>query len=257
MVGASVYKTAFTLLRIPSRTNTKITMTFKLILLRHGQSTWNEKNLFTGWEDVGITQNGCAEATQAGALLKRHNHLPDLSHTSLLRRAITTGNIALDAADRHWVPVTKSWRLNERHYGALQGLNKKTTAEKYGDEQVKIWRRSYDVQPPPMSDDAYQEQNKYTRVQGQPIQAPRTESLKDVVARMEPYWKECIIPDLRSGKTVLVAAHGNSLRALVKIIDCLGDEEVVELNIPTGTPIVYEFDDSLRPVVKGGKWFQE
>lgn len=232
-------------------------MTFKLILLRHGQSTWNEKNLFTGWEDVGITQNGRAEATQAGALLKRHNHLPDLSHTSLLRRAITTGNIALDAADRHWVPVTKSWRLNERHYGALQGLNKKTTAEKYGDEQVKMWRRSYDVQPPPMSDDAYQEQNKYTRVQGQSIQAPRTESLKDVVARVEPYWKECIIPDLRSGKTVLVAAHGNSLRALVKIIDCLGDEEVVELNIPTGTPIVYEFDDSLQPVVMGGKWLQE
>ncbi|KAF5633138.1 2 3-bisphosphoglycerate-dependent phosphoglycerate mutase [Fusarium tjaetaba] len=227
-------------------------MTFKLILLRHGQSTWNEKNLFTGWKDVGITQSGRTEAIQAGALLKRHNHLPDVSHTSLLRRAITSGNIALDTADRHWIPVTKSWRLNERHYGALQGLNKKATAEKYGDEQVKIWRRSYDIQPPPMSDHAYQKQNEYTSVQC--IQAPRTESLKDVVARVEPYWKECIIPDLKSGKTVLVAAHGNSLRALVKIIDGLGDDEVVELDIPTGTPIVYELDDSLRPVVKGGKW---
>lgn len=239
------------------RTNTIITMTFKLILLRHGQSTWNEKNLFTGWEDVGITENGRAEATQAGALLKRHNHLPDLSHTSLLRRAITTNNIALDAADRHWIPVTKSWRLNERHYGALQGLNKKTTAEKYGDEQVKIWRRSYDVQPPPMSDETYQKQQAHARSQDQSIQPPRTESLKDVVARVEPYWKERIIPDLKSGKAVLVAAHGNSLRALVKIIDGLGDEEVVELNIPTGTPIVYEFDDSLQPIVKGGEWLQE
>ncbi|PNP80156.1 hypothetical protein FNYG_06524 [Fusarium nygamai] len=230
-------------------------MAFKLILLRHGQSTWNEKNLFTGWKDVGITQSGRDEATQAGALLERHNHLPDLCHTSLLRRAITTGNIALDTADRHWIPVTKSWRLNERHYGALQGLNKKTTAEKYGDEQVKLWRRSYDIQPPPMSDDSYQKQNEYTSVQC--IQAPRTESLKDVVARVEPHWKKCIIPDLRSGKTVLVAAHGNSLRALVKIIDGLGDEEVVELNIPTGTPIIYELDDSLRPTVKGGKWLRE
>ncbi|KAF5689684.1 2,3-bisphosphoglycerate-dependent phosphoglycerate mutase [Fusarium circinatum] len=232
-------------------------MTFKLILLRHGQSTGNEKNLFTGWEDVGITQNGRDEATQAGDLFKRHNHLPDICHTSLLRRAITTCDITLDAADRHWIPVTKSWRLNERHYGALQGLNKQTTAEKYGDGQVKIWRRSYDVQPPAMSDDAYQKQLAHTSLQGQSIQAPRTESLKDVVARVEPYWKECIIPDLESGKTVLVAAHGNSLRALVKIIDGLGSEEVVELNIPTGTPIVYELDECMQPTVKGGKWLKE
>ncbi|KAF4331845.1 2 3-bisphosphoglycerate-dependent phosphoglycerate mutase [Fusarium beomiforme] len=232
-------------------------MTLKLILLRHGQSTWNDKNLFTGWEDVGITQSGRDEAVQAGALLKRYNHLPDLCHTSLLRRAITTGNIALDTADRHWIPVKKSWRLNERHYSALQGLNKQKTADTYGDEQVKIWRRSYDVQPPPMSDDAYRKQHEFTSLQDQSMQAPRTEALKDVVERVEPYWKECIIPDLRAGKTVLVAAHGNSLRALVKIIDRLGDREVVELNIPTGIPIVYELNDDLRPVVKGGDWLQD
>lgn len=233
------------------------TMTYKLVLLRHGQSTWNDKNLFTAQKDVGITQTGRDEAVQASALLKKHNHLPDVKYTWLLRRVITVGNIVLDAADRHWIPVKESCKVDERHYGVSQGLNKENMAVKYGNEQIKIWRRSYDVQPPPMSDDTYQKQHEYTHLQDPSIQAPRTDALKGVVERDEPYWKESIIPDLKAGKTMLVAAHGNSLRALVKIIDCLGDEEVVELNILTGVPIVYELNDGLRPVVEGGNWLQE
>ncbi|MDR0836701.1 MAG: phosphoglyceromutase [Propionibacteriaceae bacterium] len=227
-------------------------MTAKLILLRHGESEWNSKNLFTGWVDVGLNDKGQAEALAAAGLLKDANLLPDKLFTSLLRRAITTANIALDASDRHWIPVERSWRLNERHYGALQGLNKSDIRETYGEEQFMIWRRSYDVPPPEIELDSQFSQfndSKYATLP--PELRPRTECLKDVLGRVLPFWYDRIIPDLRSGATVLVAAHGNSLRSLVKHLDNISDEAITELNIPTGVPLFYELGDDMTPIAPG------
>ena len=227
---------------------------FELILLRHGESEWNAKNLFTGWVDVRLSAAGEAEAARGGKLLADRNLLPDVVHTSLLRRAIHTSQLALDACDRHWIPVRRSWRLNERHYGALQGKDKKETLATYGEEQFKLWRRSYDVPPPPIdSNDTYSQANdvRYADLGGD---LPATECLKDVVARMIPYWEESIIPDLKAGKTVLVTAHGNSLRALVKHLDGISDEDIAGLNIPTGIPLLYTLDENLRPTVAGGRY---
>ena len=228
-------------------------MTYTLVLLRHGESQWNAKNLFTGWVDVDLTDKGRAEAVRGGQLLKESGLLPDVLHTSLLRRAITTANIALDAADRHWIPVKRDWRLNERHYGDLQGKNKKQTMEQFGEEKFMLWRRSYDTPPPDIADD-----NEFTQA-GDPRYAdlpkvPKTECLKDVVVRMLPYWYDSIVPDLRAGKTVLITAHGNSLRALVKHLDNISDDAIAGLNIPTGIPLHYELDDDLRPVTTGGTY---
>ncbi|ALG85892.1 phosphoglyceromutase [Gordonia phthalatica] len=221
-----------------------------LILMRHGESEWNASNQFTGWVDVALTDKGRAEAVRAGELLVEHDLLPDVLYTSLLRRAIITAQIALDTADRHWIPVVRDWRLNERHYGALQGLNKAETKEKYGDEQFMLWRRSYDTPPPAIDAD-----NEYSQV-GDPryagIEVPLTECLQDVVKRLIPYYTESIEADLRAGKTVLVAAHGNSLRALVKHLDGISDEDIAHLNIPTGNPLRYDLDENLRPVTVGG-----
>src|SRR3954471_6839430 len=220
-----------------------------LILLRHGESEWNALNLFTGWVDVDLTEKGRAEAVRAGELIKELETQPDVLYTSLLRRAITTANLALDKADRHWIPVHRSWRLNERHYGALQGLNKAETKERYGEEQFMAWRRSYDTPPPPIEPGSEYSQDGDPRYADIPPEArPATECLKDVVVRMLPYWYDAIVPDLRLGRTVLVAAHGNSLRALVKHLDGMGDAEVVGLNIPTGVPLRYDLDGDLRPV---------
>lgn len=224
-----------------------------LILLRHGESDWNQKNLFTGWVDVDLTDKGRTEAVRGGKLLVENDVLPDVVYTSLLRRAITTANLALDAADRHWIPVHRDWRLNERHYGALQGLDKAATKEKYGDEQFMAWRRSYDTPPPPIEKGSEFSQDadpRYADIGGGPL----TECLKDVVARFVPYYEDTIVPDLKAGKTVLVAAHGNSLRALVKYLDGMSDEEVVGLNIPTGIPLRYELDENLKPLVAGGEY---
>ncbi|SLM92404.1 Phosphoglycerate mutase [Brachybacterium nesterenkovii] len=224
------------------------------MLLRHGESEWNAKNLFTGWVDVPLSEKGEAEAVAAGELMKAQGVLPDVLHTSLLRRAIKTANLALDAADRHWIPVRRDWRLNERHYGALQGLNKTEIRDKYGDEQFMQWRRSYDVPPPAIEFGTEFSQDQDPRYADLGEQMPRTECLKDVVKRFLPYWEEGIKPDLASGKTVLVAAHGNSLRALVKFLDDISDEEIAGLNIPTGQPLVYELDDDFKPVEKGGRY---
>ena len=230
-------------------------MTHTLVLLRHGESEWNAKNLFTGWVDVGLTEKGAAEAVRGGELLVEAGVLPDVVHTSLQRRAIRTAELALDAADRSWLPVRRSWRLNERHYGALQGLDKAATREKYGEDQFMRWRRSYDEPPPPLPDDAEWSQVGDPRYADLLDVLPRTECLADVVHRMLPYWYDALVPDLRLGRTVLVAAHGNSLRALVKHLDRLGDAEVVGLNIPTGIPLCYELDDAtLRPVKPGGDY---
>jgi 2,3-bisphosphoglycerate-dependent phosphoglycerate mutase len=230
-------------------------MTYQLVLLRHGESEWNAQNLFTGWVDVPLNDKGRAEGIRAGELIRDAGLEPDVVHTSLLRRAINTAAMALDVADRHWIPVRRSWRLNERHYGALQGKNKKETLEAYGEEQFMLWRRSFDVPPPPLDDDS-----EWSQV-GQPQYAdlgddemPRTECLKDVIARFLPYWESAIVPDLRAGRTVLVAAHGNSLRALVKHLDGISDEDIAGLNIPTGMPLVYELDESLRPTISGGTY---
>ena len=226
-------------------------MTHTLILLRHGQSDWNEKNLFTGWVDVRLSEQGEREAKRAGELLAESGLKPDISYTSLLTRAIQTANIALDAADRAWLPVKRSWRLNERHYGALQGLDKAETLEKFGPEKFMEWRRSFDVPPPPLADDAEYSQvhdERYANIDGE---IPRTESLKIVIDRMLPYWESDIAPDLRAGQTVLVTAHGNSLRALVKHLDGISDEDISELNIPTGIPLVYELDAALKPTGPG------
>jgi 2,3-bisphosphoglycerate-dependent phosphoglycerate mutase len=229
-------------------------MTYTLVLLRHGESEWNAKNLFTGWVDVGLTDKGRAEAVRGGEQLRDAGLDPDVVHTSLQRRAISTACLALDAADRHWIPVRRSWRLNERHYGALQGKDKKQTLEQYGEEQFMLWRRSFDVPPPPLDDD-----DPYSQV-GQPQYAdlgeemPRTECLKDVIARFLPYWESAIVPDLRAGHTVLVAAHGNSLRALVKHLDGISDDDIAGLNIPTGMPLVYELDHDLAPTEPGGRY---
>jgi 2,3-bisphosphoglycerate-dependent phosphoglycerate mutase len=226
-------------------------MTHTLVLLRHGQSDWNLKNLFTGWVDVRLTPQGEAEAKRAGELITEAGIKPQISYTSLLTRAIQTANIALDAADRAWLPVKRSWRLNERHYGALQGLDKAETLEKYGEKQFMEWRRSFDVPPPPLDDDSPWTQVGDERYEGIDGKVPRTESLKIVIDRMLPYWFSDITQDLAADKTVLVTAHGNSLRALVKHLDGISDDAIAELNIPTGIPLVYELDDSFMPVRPG------
>ena len=224
---------------------------FNLILLRHGESEWNAKNLFTGWVDVSLSAKGEQEARRGGELLKERGLLPDLVHTSVLRRAIATANLALDACDRHWISVRRSWRLNERHYGALQGKDKAQTLATYGEEQFKLWRRSYDVPPPAISDEDPYSQAQDARYSDLGNEMPKSECLKDVVARMLPYWESAIVPDLRAGATVLVAAHGNSLRALVKHLDGISDSEIAELNIPTGIPLHYVLDVNLKPTKAG------
>ena len=229
-------------------------MTYNLILLRHGNSVWNQKNLFTGWVDVDLSDQGREEAKRAGELLGESGLKPDLLYTSVLKRAINTAHIALDQIDRNWIPTLRSWRLNERHYGSLQGLDKAETLEKYGAEQFQIWRRSYDVPPPAIADD-----NKYSQVGDERYadlgnDVPRTECLKDVLVRMIPYWESEISVALKAGKTVLVTAHGNSLRALVKHLDGVSDEEIAELNIPTGIPLHYKLDANLKTLVAGGEY---
>ena len=229
--------------------------TYTLVLLRHGQSDWNEKNLFTGWVDVGLTELGREEARRGGELLVERGLLPDVLHTSVMRRAIETAQISLDAADRMWLPVRRSWRLNERHYGALQGKDKKQTLEEFGEEQFMLWRRSYDTPPPPLADDDEWSQvgdPTYAELPGEIL--PRTECLKDVVERMLPYWYDAIVPDLRANRTVLVAAHGNSLRALVKHLDGISDQDIAGLNIPTGIPLLYRLDQQMRPLTLGGEY---
>ncbi len=227
--------------------------TGKLILLRHGQSQWNESNQFTGWVDVALTQKGEGEAKRGGELLKEQNILPDVVYTSLLRRAICTAHLALDAADRLWIPVVRDWRLNERHYGALQGLNKAETKDKYGEEQFMAWRRSYDTPPPELeSTSVYSQSNdpRYANLD----EVPSTECLKDVVERFVPYFEAEILPRVLGGETVLVAAHGNSLRALVKHLDGISDEDIAALNIPTGIPLVYELDADGKVTNPGGTY---
>jgi 2,3-bisphosphoglycerate-dependent phosphoglycerate mutase len=220
-----------------------------VVLLRHGFSTWNKENRFTGWTDVDLTEQGRDEALEAGRLLKEGGFGFDIAYTSVLKRAIRTLWITLDVLDELWIPVEKDWRLNERHYGALQGLNKAETTAKHGEEQVKIWRRSYDIPPPPLTPDDPRHPSHDPRYRGlSPAQLPLTESLKDTVARFLPYWHETIAPTIRSGKRVLIAAHGNSLRALVKYLDHVPESEIVELNIPTGIPLVYELDANLKPI---------
>ncbi len=226
----------------------------KLILLRHGESEWNAKNLFTGWVDVALSAKGIEEAKRGGVLLKERNLLPDVVHTSLLRRAITTSQLALDNCDRHWIPVKRSWRLNERHYGALQGKDKAATLKEYGEEQFQLWRRSFDVPPPPIDDNDQYSQSKDVRYADLAGALPKTECLKDVVDRMIPYLMGEISEDMRSGKTVLVTAHGNSIRAIVKHIDCISDTDIAGVNIPTGIPLLYEFDKDFEPFKKGGEY---
>lgn len=226
-----------------------MTAPYTLILLRHGNSTWNQANRFTGWVDVRLSEQGEQEALRAGELLAESGLHPDVVHTSLLNRAIQTTNIALDIADRSWIDVKRSWRLNERHYGALQGLDKAETLEKYGPEQFQLWRRSFDVPPPALADDAEFSQvgdPRYANLSD--AEMPRTECLKDVIERMLPYWESDIAPDLLSGKVVLVTAHGNSLRALVKHLDGISDDDIAELNIPTGIPLIYKLGEDLMPL---------
>ena len=228
---------------------------YRLVLLRHGQSEWNAKNLFTGWVDVGLTDKGRIEAARGADLLRNRGLLPDVVHTSVLRRAITTAELCLEGIDRHWIPVRRSWRLNERHYGALQGKDKKATLAEFGEEQFMRWRRSYDQPPPPLADD-----DEWSQVDDPPYAdlppelMPRTECLADVLARLLPYWYDAVVPDLRQGRTVLVAAHGNSMRALVKHLDGLDDKAVVDLNIPTGIPLYYELDETMSPLMQGGEY---
>ncbi len=223
----------------------------RLVLLRHGESIWNQDNRFTGWTDVDLTEKGRAEAREAGRLLAAERFDFDVAHTSVLKRAIRTLWIALDEMDLLWVPVHRSWRLNERHYGALQGLNKAETAALHGDDQVKVWRRSYDLPPPPLAMDDPRHPSRDRRYASlAPNELPLTESLKDTVARFLPYWHESIAPDIRAGREVLIAAHGNSLRALVKYLDNISESDIVELNIPTGIPLVYRLDRNLKPLEK-------
>jgi len=229
-------------------------MTQNLILLRHGNSVWNQKNLFTGWVDVDLSDQGRSEAKRAGELLGESGLKPDVLFTSVLKRAINTAHIALDQIDRNWIPTIRSWRLNERHYGSLQGLDKAETLEKYGPEQFQIWRRSYDTPPPEIADDNEYSQAHDERYAGLGSDLPRTECLKDVLVRMLPYWEQEIVPQLKAGKTVLVTAHGNSLRALVKHLDGISDDEIAELNIPTGIPLHYKLDENLKPEVAGGEY---
>ena len=221
----------------------------KIVLLRHGESIWNKENRFTGWTDVDLSEKGVKEAREAGQVLKKEGHVFDVAYTSVLKRAIRTLWITLDEMDLMWIPIYRSWRLNERHYGALQGLNKAETAHRHGEEQVLIWRRSYDIQPPALekSDERYPGNDpRYKGLTQEEL--PLTECLKDTVERFLPYWKETIEPTVRSGKRVIIAAHGNSLRALVKYLDNISEEEIVKLNIPTGIPLVYELDDNLAPI---------
>ena len=225
-----------------------------LVLLRHGESEWNSKGLFTGWVDVGLSEVGMQEAVNGGRLLAQSGLRPDTVHTSVLTRAIQTANITQEEAGLLWLPVKRSWRLNERHYGALQGKDKAATRREFGDEQFMLWRRSYDVPPPPIADDDPLSQADDPRYAGLPPELrPRTECLKDVVARMLPYWYDAVVPDLGNG-TVLIVAHGNSLRALVKHLDGISDAAIAGLNIPTGIPLVYELDDAFRPAVPGGRY---
>jgi 2,3-bisphosphoglycerate-dependent phosphoglycerate mutase len=222
---------------------------YTIVLVRHGESEWNRENRFTGWTDVDLSEKGVAEAKQAGALLKRESYGFDLAFTSVLTRANRTLNLILEEMGLTWIPVVKSWRLNERHYGALQGLDKAETAAKHGEAQVKIWRRAYDIAPPPMTRDDPRYAGLDPRYSGlDPEDIPLTECLKDTVVRVLPFWESDIAPAIKTGRKVLVAAHGNSLRALVKYLDGVGDREIVELNIPTGVPLVYELDEGLRPV---------
>jgi len=221
----------------------------KLVLLRHGESTWNKENRFTGWTDVDLSEQGRAEAADAGRLLLEGGYVFDLAYTSVLKRAIRTLWITLDQLDLLWIPVIKNWRLNERHYGALQGLNKAETAAKHGEEQTKIWRRSFDIPPPPLAPDDPRHPSRDPRYAAlSKDELPLTESLKDTIVRFVPYWLDTIAPSIASGKRVLIAAHGNSLRALVKYLDHIDEQTIVELNIPTGIPLVYELDDDLAPI---------
>ena len=229
-------------------------MTYNLILLRHGNSVWNQANLFTGWVDVDLSDQGRAEAKRAGELLQESGLKPDVLFTSVLKRAINTAHIALDQIDRNWIPTIRSWRLNERHYGALQGLDKAETLAKYGPELFQTWRRSFDVPPPEIADDNEYSQANDERYAGLGGDLPKTECLKDVLVRMMPYWDQAIAPELRSGKTVLVTAHGKSLRALVKHLDGVSHDEIAELNIPTGIPLHYKLDANLKPLVPGGEY---
>jgi 2,3-bisphosphoglycerate-dependent phosphoglycerate mutase len=226
-----------------------------LVLLRHGESEWNAKNLFTGWVDVALSEKGRDEAVRGGTLMAEADVLPDVLHTSVLRRAITTAQLALDECERHWIPVRRSWRLNERHYGALQGKDKKATLAEFGEEQFMLWRRSYSEPPPPLDDSSEFSQVGDPRYAALPDEVrPRTECLADVVDRMLPYWYDAVVPDLRAGNVVCIAAHGNSLRALVKHLDGMSEEAVVGLNIPTGIPLVYRLDVDMRPVTRGGEY---
>jgi 2,3-bisphosphoglycerate-dependent phosphoglycerate mutase len=226
----------------------------KLILLRHGQSQWNAKNLFTGWVDVALSSQGEAEAKRAGELLKEKNLLPDVLHTSLLTRAIHTAEIALGACERKWIPVSRSWRLNERHYGALQGKDKAATLKEYGEEQFKLWRRSFDTPPPAIADSDQYSQASDIRYKDLGPDLPKTECLKDVVKRLMPYLDNEIANDLRQAETVLVVAHGNSIRAIVKHLACISDSDIAEVNIPTGIPLLYRFDDDFEPIIKEGEY---
>jgi 2,3-bisphosphoglycerate-dependent phosphoglycerate mutase len=227
---------------------------YTVILLRHGNSTWNQANLFTGWVDVELSDQGRYEAKRAGELLAESGLKPDLLYTSRLKRAINTAHIALNAADRSWIDVKRDWRLNERHYGALQGKDKAQTLAEYGAEQFQIWRRSYDVPPPPIDDNDQYSQAHEERYADLGPNVPKTECLKDVLDRMLPLWNDEIVGDLKAGKTVLITAHGNSLRALVKHLDGVSDDDIAELNIPTGIPLVYKLDSNFKPLVKGGQY---
>ena len=229
-------------------------MTYNLVLLRHGESEWNQKNLFTGWVDVPLTDKGREEGIRAGELLREHDLLPDVLHTSLLKRAILTAQITLESADRSWIPTTRSWRLNERHYGALQGKNKKEIRDEYGEDQFMEWRRSFSTPPPPLDDASEWSQVREERYANLGDALPRTECLSDVIVRLLPYWYDAIVPDLQRGRTVLVAAHGNSLRALIKHLEGISDDEITGLNVPTGIPLHYELDESFRPVGGAGRY---
>ncbi|MEJ6574051.1 MAG: phosphoglyceromutase [Actinomycetes bacterium] len=229
-------------------------MTKKLILLRHGESEWNALNLFTGWVDVRLSEKGIGEAKRGGQLLKERGLLPDIVHTSLLRRAIHSSQLALDEADRQWIPVNRTWRLNERHYGALQGKDKKETLAQYGEEQFQLWRRSFDVPPPPIEDNDKYSQFGDARYADLGASLPKTECLKDVVNRLVPYLDGELASDLSAGKTVLVTAHGNSIRAIVKHFDHISDTDIAGVNIPTGIPLLYEFDENFEAIKKGGEY---
>jgi 2,3-bisphosphoglycerate-dependent phosphoglycerate mutase len=229
-------------------------MSYKLILLRHGESEWNAKNLFTGWVDVELSEKGLVEAARGGQLLKEANLLPDVLHTSLLKRAINTADIALESCGRTGIPTKRSWRLNERHYGALQGKDKAATLKEYGEEQFQLWRRSFDVPPPAIADDDQYSQKNEAKYANLGEQLPKTECLKDVVARVVPYLTGEVMDDLKSGKTVLITAHGNSIRAIVKFLDAISDADIAGVNIPTGIPLLYELNEKFEPITKGGRY---